>query len=231
MRPGLERYYEERRLYRKRTAIVTTVTSALALLGTAFLYSNPRLSESLNANRFGFEGDEQYVRRIQLSSLGEPRAQRDVAQIVQPRIQQSQTRGGGGDPSPAADVGTPVQDVEPFRPPGVGDSDEDVLARARLRAGDTPLFQSRELVIERLVEPEYPDEARALGIEGKVAILALVDALGRVKDAEVVGTAGEEILEDACIEAVMQCRFKPFQFDGEAHEIYAMFRFTFRLVN
>lgn len=231
MRPGLERYYEERRLYRKRTAIVTTVTSALALLSSAFLYSNPQFSRSINANRFGFEGNEQYVRRIQLSSLGQPRAQRDRAQIVQPRVQRSQARGGGGNPSPEADVGRPVQSVEPFRPPGVGDSDEDVLARAMLRAGDTPLFQSRELVIERLVEPEYPEEARARGVEGKVAVLALVDEFGRVADAEVVGSAGDAMLENACVEAVLQCRFKPYEFDGEAQKIYAMFRFAFRLVN
>jgi protein TonB len=211
--------------------VVTTITSAMAVIGASLLYSNPDFRENINAHRFGFEGPEQYVRRIQLSSLGDPSSQRSTPQIVQPKVQKPQRKGGGGDPTPDADIGTPAQDLEAFRPPGVGDSEADIMARAMLRAGSTPLFQSRELVIEHLVEPEYPQEARDRGIEGKVAVLALVDERGRVSDAEIVGTPGDFTLENAALEAVMQCRFKPFQMNGESQEVYAMFRFAFRLVN
>ena len=133
MRPGSKRFYEEWRHFHRRMSIVTTITSMLALVGAALLYSSPDVRNNLNARRFGFEGPEQYVRRIQLSSLGDPSSQRSTPQIVQPKVQKPQQKGGGGEAKPKGDIGQPARDIEAFRPPGVGDSESDILARAMLR--------------------------------------------------------------------------------------------------
>jgi TonB family protein len=230
MRYGLARHAAELARFRKRLSLALGVASAVFLIPFLALWSSPELRRSMTV-RFGFEGPEQYVRRIQLSSLGDPRGGRERTQLVEPTTLPEQKRGGGSDAVPSPRPGVPVQVSEPFKPPGLGDSEEDILARAMLRAGDTPLFQSRELVIERLVEPEYPHEARERGIEGRVAVLALVDRAGSVREAEIVGTAGDALLERASLDAVMQCRFRPYMVEGEPREVYAMFRFAFRLLN
>jgi len=112
---------------------------------------------------------------------------------------------------------------------GTGDASNDLLARALAEQGRVPIFQSDELIIEELVRPLYPEDARARGIEGRVAVLAHVDTLGLVTEAEVMDASGEPQLDLASRDAVMQCRFRPYRRDGETREVYAVFRFAFRI--
>jgi TonB family protein len=231
MNPGIARYHAEWARFWRRLSLLAVAASVLFAAPFLWLHRSPDARDSLNdPERFGFFGNEQYVRRIQLTALGAPRGARTESRMVSPEVIPNRVR-GGGTPADLSDAGlTPARATELYRPPGHGDSEEDILARALLRAGDTPLFQSRELVIEELVEPAYPPEARDKGIEGRVSILALVDTMGFVRQAEIVGSA-ERILERAAVDAVMQCRFRPYTIDGRTREVYAMFRFAFRLLN
>ena len=79
------------------------------------------------------------------------------------------------------------------------------------------------------MRPSYPEEARSKGIEGKIAILALVDTLGQISEVEVVSGTELNELALASTEAVMKCRFRPYMVDGRVSEVYAMFRFNFRI--
>ncbi len=231
MNPGIARYHAEWARFWRRLSLLAVLASVVFALPFLWLLRSPSARRALDdPKRFGFLGDEQYVRRIQLTTLGAPRGQRTESRMISPKVVPAGKR-GGGKPAQVSDQGlTPARRTERFRPPGRGDSEEDILARAILRAGDTPLFQSRELVIAELVEPVYPAIARERGIEGKVAVLALVDTTGMVRQAEIVGSA-ERMLDRAAVNAVMQCRFEPYRVNGRAREVYAMFRFAFRLVN
>lgn len=231
MTPGIARYHAEWARFWRRLSMLAVVASIVLALPFLWLMRSPEARHALNdPKRFGFLGDEQYVRHIQLTALGDPRGSRTDSRMIAPRAIPEQRRGGGSAERMSQEGLTPARQREQFRPPGRGDSEEDILARAMLRAGDTPMFQSRELVIEELVEPAYPPEAREKGIEGRVAILALVDTLGLVRQAEIVGSA-DRMLEVAAVDAVMQTRFRPYTVNGRAREVYAMFRFAFRLLN
>ena len=55
------------------------------------------------------------------------------------------------------------------------------------------------------VQPEYPELARLLGIDGAVRLAVTVDSVGRVIDVETLG--GEPLLVDAAREAARLWRF------------------------
>jgi protein TonB len=112
---------------------------------------------------------------------------------------------------------------------GLGESGHDLLSRALAEEGRVPIFQSDELIIEQLVRPQYPEDARSRGIEGRVAVLARVDTLGQVVEAEIMNASGELQLDAASRAAVLQCRFRPYRVDGAPREVYAVFRFAFRI--
>ena len=46
---------------------------------------------------------------------------------------------------------------------------------------------------------------------------------------DLMGSTGERALEKAATEAVWQCRFRPYKVGGAVHEVYAVFRFAFRI--
>lgn len=72
-------------------------------------------------------------------------------------------------------------------------------------------------VPKRLVEEsprtEYPDEARAVGLEGTVIMELWVDETGRVVRARML--RGIPMLEDAAVAVVMQWRFEPAVVSGK----------------
>ena len=62
------------------------------------------------------------------------------------------------------------------------------------------------------VAPDYPQSARAGGVDGQVMVQALVGRDGLVKDVKVVKSIPE--LDDAAVTAVRQWRFKPAMSKG-----------------
>ena len=66
------------------------------------------------------------------------------------------------------------------------------------------------------VEPEYPPEARAKGIQGPVVLDVQVQGDGRVGTVNVV--SGDPVLSEAAVKAVKQWVYQPFSVDGKPVE-------------
>ena len=223
---GIHSYYAERARFERRTSLAILVV-ALVLLGGEWLLGYPPVRKRvavIDPQRFGFEGPERYVRRILLESLGPLRL--DTGREMTMVRQQAMKGGSQGAPRATADPAEP--ETRPRRA-GMGDSPEDLVAMARSIYRSAPVVQSEDLVIERLVKPTYPEEARSHDIEGKVALIALVDTTGHVASVDIMASTGERQLEKAATEAVWQCLFRPYRVKGEVREVYAVFRFSFRI--
>jgi len=227
MTHGSQGYFIERARFERRVSALSLAVSCVMLGGLWLVQHSPPLQRVLNdPSRFGFEGPDRFVRRIELRSSGDQAGalRRPSYPVIIP-----DTRKGGG--RSGARTRSPNAEPELHRGAiGPGDATTDALAQALRRAGGVPVFQSTELVIEELVRPAYPDEAREHGIEGKVAVMALVDTVGRVVGVELLGGDPFGLLERASSEAVWRCRFKPYRVaGGPAREVYAVFRFAFHL--
>jgi hypothetical protein len=59
----------------------------------------------------------------------------------------------------------------------------------------------RKPKLMRGVAPDYPEMARAAGIEGKVIVSMVVDTMGNVAAAKVIVTSGNVLLDRAAVEA------------------------------
>ena len=222
---GIRQYYVELARFERRLSL-TSIGVAVALLGGLWLAIQPGVRRHLpiDAERFGFEGRDRYVRRIILESTGplNPNTGRELNMVRQQAV-----KGGAAKSRPSRSPQA-IPETRPRRI-GPGDSAEDLLAHARAIYRSAPVIQSENLIIEVLVKPQYPEDARARNIEGKVALVALVDTAGSVARVDLMASTGERQLERAATEAVWQCRFRPYRVDGEVREVYAVFRFAFRI--
>ncbi len=79
------------------------------------------------------------------------------------------------------------------------------------------------------VEPEYPEEAKRKGWQGKVFLRALVDTNGKVTDVEIMRSSGYPCLDSAAIEAAKKFEFKPAVEDGVKKATYIVIPFKFGL--
>jgi TonB family protein len=173
--------------------------------------------------RFGFEGPKQWVDRIRLEEM----ARSDAPGYFNITYLTAESRKGGRKPRRAkADVPAPPEEKNQV---GLGEDEQDVLARARMLALHGPVIRSEDLVIERLVRPDYPEEARDKNIEGVVELVALVDTTGSVLQIQIVGGTREPMLESAAAKAVLQCRYRPYRVDDQARQVWAAFRIAFSL--
>lgn len=77
------------------------------------------------------------------------------------------------------------------------------------------------------VEPQYPEEARAQGIQGAVVLEVHIGSDGSVAQVKVV--SGQPVLANAAMSAVKQWRFKPRQVNGQAAEMQTTITLNFRL--
>ncbi|WP_162473635.1 TonB family protein [Serratia microhaemolytica] len=60
----------------------------------------------------------------------------------------------------------------------------------------------------KLVKPEYPSRAAALGIEGEVIVRYNIDQHGRVTDVHIVSARPERLFERAVIDAMRYWRYE-----------------------
>jgi TonB family protein len=221
---GVTGYFLERARFERRVSLLTLVVSfgALSVLGLAH---TPMAKRLLNRTvRFGYEGPDQYVRRITvLQSEGTSSRLSDLGQ-VSPRVER---KGGASATKRRAGAGQPTPTAHVFGP---GSADRDLVARSVARSANVPVVRSEDLVIDRLVKPAYPEKLLAQNIEGKVMIQALVDTVGKVIEVQIMASTGERQFERAAEDAVWQCRFRPFRRVGESPtEVYAVFRFVFSI--
>lgn len=224
---GTELYFAERGRNARRLSLIAAILGLVlftALRGSARV---PAVQKLLNDPvRFGFEGREQYVRRITLAAPpGAAQTLHDLGKV----LERSTRRGGARTPTTS---GSKVKEPEPrTHTLGPGVSPEDLLARAFSRRADVPVMQSEDLIIEKLVRPAYPEHAYDHNIEGRVAVMALVDTNGRVVEVQVEANDALSRREfgEAASDAVWRCVFRPYRAQGRAREVYAMFHFSFTI--
>jgi TonB family protein len=220
---GSSAYFVEQARCARRVSLLALglgLVGLVALIATQLPWMR---NARIDTARFGFEGSDQYVRRIRLQSHEGPSPTlSDLGKI------QTRSSGPGGKPSPRRrrDASEPIVKL-PARLSGDGESY--LAARSASRLGGVPVVRSEDLVIDRLIEPEYPPPLLDKNVEGKVTVQALVDTIGQVVAVEVLASTGETLFERAAEEAVMQCRFRPYRRGGEVSEVYAVFRFSFRI--
>lgn len=97
-------------------------------------------------------------------------------------------------------------------------------------AGTVKISQgvSQGLLIKK-VQPQYPQNARAMRIEGPVQMQALIDKEGKITNVKVV--KGQPVLARAAVDAVRQWRYKPYYLDGQPVEIQTEITVMFKLPN
>jgi len=226
---GIDAYFLERARFERRVSAFIVGVGVTVLAGHFGLYwlthspHSPAFVRDIPILRWGFEGPEQIVRRIELKTEGTVTTNPGLHAQYVPASRRGGSRERTREPHPNAKP----EFIKPRDEEG--DAAVDRLARARAELMNVPIVRSEDLVIERLVRPDYPMDARERGIEGKVAVMALVDTLGEVTSVEVMGESEGHVLERAAEEAVWKCRFRPYVVDGRPQRVYAMFRFSFRL--
>ena len=223
---GIEEYFLERARCRRRVSLISAVFGAVLLLMIAVLGYDPvrRKIDDRLLRRFGLAGPTKYVQRVQIEAqVGLEMPLLDIGSVVPV----SMKKGGGGELAPRPARVAPPHKRTKF--PGEGDASQTLVSRALSGRSRVPIFQSEDLIIDQLVRPQYPEDARDRGIEGKVSVIAHVDTLGRVIETQVMTASGEAQLDDAAEAAVRLCRFRPYLVSGAARDVYAIFRFSFRI--
>jgi TonB family protein len=220
---GIEIFFTELAANRRRVA---TVLVAVSVGFGTLLVAAGRLATSNMIERpmrFGFEGPEQWVERIRLEEL----AARESPGLYAITYLTAASKKGGRKPN--ARSSHPQAEAQLRTAPGEGDADDDLLARARMLALHGPVVRSEELIIERLVRPEYPEEARERNIEGVVEMVALVDTTGSVLQIQIVGGSREPLLESAAAKAILECRYRPYRVADHALRVWAAYKIAFTL--
>lgn len=79
----------------------------------------------------------------------------------------------------------------------------------------------------QLIEPVYPQEARAAGIQGDVVFEATIGKTGDIENVRTI--SGDSSLRDAALDALKQWKYEPYRFNSEPVEVKATITFKFRL--
>ena len=194
-------------------------------LAVAILFAVPARQPAWTqeaALRFGAQGPTRVVSEIQIQEPEEQSAaaagrRAPLQSVALPEDSRAPERAPNRRAGPAPGEAPPRLDVE--EAPG-----------ASLRRPNLPVVLSEDLVIETLVRPEYPLEARLQGLEAIVVVIALVDEKGRVRSVELESNTGHSMFATTCLDAVRRCHFQPYLRDGVPSPVYAKFRFNFQLL-
>jgi len=226
---GIQAYYEEAHRSARRVSLIALGVACLYLVALLVWLIPPlqRRIEESPVLRFGFQGPTRFVNLLQVEARpGRRQALTDVGKVESSGARRG---GGGGTPDPGARRAGSKDD--PSLPgEGIGDAEQDLVRRALSGETGLPVFQSEDLILDHLVRPIYPEEAQEKGIEGRVSVMARIDTLGNVVEAAVMERSGSSQLDRAARTAVLQCRFLPYRGrDGKISEVFAVFRFAFRI--
>ena len=227
MTHGTQSYFAERARNGRRLSLIAATLGLIAFAALRGGARLPAVQQLVNdPRRFGFEGPDQYVRRITLQALpGQAQTLRDVGRVLERPAKR------GGAPTPMTSRSKVAEPVTRSHILGPGDSPEDLMARAFARRSNVPLVQSEDLVIEKMVHPAYPEHAYDHNIEGRVLVMALVDTTGKVVDVQVVAADAGMLREfgEAASEAVWRWVFRPYRVQGKVQEVYVKFPVNFTL--
>ena len=150
MEHGTHGFFIERSRCARR---VVTIAVVLSVIGIAFLSYLPLMTSTTATEqffreapilRFGYEGTEQYVRRIELKAAPGIVSDEEGLQAVYlpPSRQGGSTRSRRTQHQSAPPVSRPPRPIE-------GEGDVDRMARALAARENVPLVQSQDLIIER----------------------------------------------------------------------------------
>jgi len=224
MQHGIDAYFDEITRFQRRLAAFGVCVLVLVLI-LMVVVQRPEVAAALSdPKRFGYEGPDQYVERILLELRGAEEQLGANEMSVAPVSRRS----GGGKREPSQEGMKPAP-VGPKVGQSSGDDEMTLEARLRALALAGPIVQSQDLVVEKMVRPEYPEEARDQDIEGMVEMIALVDTTGSVVQVEIIGGSRQPLLEQAASSAVLQCRYRPYRVQESVEPVWAYFRITFRL--
>jgi TonB family protein len=231
---GSQRFFLERARFERRVSLLCAGVSLVVLSFETVLFlpvvrhaaEALILGDTLHPRRFGFEGPEQYVRRITLETEGPPGPRPGRPTILYPSVQA--VKGGRSQAAPSDD---PHARPDARRPGvGAGESSEDLVAMARIiYGGSGPVMRSEDFIVERMVRPEYPEGPLSRNSEGLVVLGAVVDTTGAVARVDLVSSPGDRGLAEAAIAAAKQYRFRPYRVAGRVTEAYAIIRFDFKI--
>ncbi len=222
MRHGLDGYWRELARFRRRLAVSLLAAAAASLLVALAAMAWPQWREPFaDPERFGFEGPTQFVERIRLETVGpEERGGAASVDFVTPESRR------GGRPERTSDEGRPVARREE---PGLGEDELDWNARARMLRLDAPVIRSEELIALHLEQPEYPELALEMDLEGVVEIIAMIDTLGAVRQVQVFGGTRDSLFERAAIDAVFRNRYRPYLQKSVPQTVWVPLRYTFTI--
>ncbi|MBN2621405.1 energy transducer TonB [candidate division WOR-3 bacterium] len=80
-----------------------------------------------------------------------------------------------------------------------------------------------------IVKPEYPEQARKNGIEGRTVVRALIEFDGSISATEVYASSGDESLDNAALSAVKQSVFEPASHAGKPVKVWVSIPIQFKL--
>ena len=109
--------------------------------------------------------------------------------------------------------------------PAFGDNVGENLFRTYKSRAEVPYRQN--YVLLKMVKPDYPKDALALGIEGSVLVEAYITRDGKVADAWVQSAFGLKSFETESLKAVRQFLFKPATEKGEPIPFWVSFLIRF----
>jgi TonB family protein len=98
-----------------------------------------------------------------------------------------------------------------------------ISSASRLHITEAP--SSRFLI--KKVEPDYPHDAKAAGVEGDVVFRIIIGTDGRVEEIHL--RRGKPLLVEAAARAVSKWQYRPYMFNGNAVEVETFATVHFRL--
>ena len=79
------------------------------------------------------------------------------------------------------------------------------------------------------IEPDYPPQLRAQGIEANVVVQVQIDATGNVTEVDIIAPAPQAAFNDAARAAALKEKFKPATRGGKAIPFTLSFTYRFRI--
>jgi protein TonB len=78
-------------------------------------------------------------------------------------------------------------------------------------------------------KPKYPEHARRSNQEGSTTVLFQVSEIGLVIDPIAVTSSGSEELDNASLEAIKSCAFRPKTINGKEIQSYGILKYKWKL--
>lgn len=211
--------WQREQAYRRRLFILTPVA---AVLMTLLFVTSDRIPYRELEKKVGWEGEMRLLPEITIISDTDD----EQTQVRQHRVDAMTSVdldiAEGGNIPVAPETPEQKQEEEPVE---VAFEDYDVRTMQAARE----VSYSEDYVILRMVEPDYPPEELALGIEGNVTVELLVNENGRVESASVLSSIGPESFEVASLVAVRQFVFQPPVENGQRTSMWIKFLIKFRI--